>query len=378
MLNNDFSSKEFIHINNTSIIASIVDFIKNNIEDKVEIGYSIDKKVNAKSLLKVMALLSNNNNNINIYCYGNKKEDNLKTIEDFLYDNNLCSMPEIKNIEQERINSYDKELEEEILSVTPDNKRKNIKSKINLLKEKRSKKHGKYSENHNIIYIKNNKKIEIINFIENDITEMIKNLSSYYEINIEYNYIENLKIEITDALKSINIQYFYKDIFFNCLQKYFIDKFDKIYIKKIIDEDYTNEIKYNTEYINKIIKESVKTLDYILKNKRELSYNISNIYLNNFNYANIKSSIISIINNISVIYELEYKLINDDLISFASKISNSIGENLLSGMGSSGNILIQNIINYFQKQFEYAYISSIIGEDSPIIEYDFNYIKRFI
>ena len=131
MLNNDFSSKEFIYINNTSIIASIVDFIKNNIEDKVEIGYSIDKKVNAKSLLKVMALLSNNNNNINIYCYGNKKEDNLKTIEDFLYDNNLCSMPEIKNIEQERINSYDKELEEEILSVTPDNKRKNIKSKIN-------------------------------------------------------------------------------------------------------------------------------------------------------------------------------------------------------------------------------------------------------
>ena len=219
---------------------------------------------------------------------------------------------------------------------------------------------------------------DLIAFIDSDILPIINKIASFYEITIHDNYIEKLKNNMINILKLEYIKYFYKDIFFNSIQKYFINKFDKAYIKKIMDEEYIKDTEYDIECINKIIKDSIKTFEYILKNKREISFNIPDIYLKNLNYSNIKSNIISIVTNLFIIYEIEYKLINEDLISFASKITQFIGENLLSGMGSSGNILIENIVNYFQKQFEYAYISSIIGEDSSVIEYDFNYIKRFI
>ncbi|MEI0604111.1 HPr family phosphocarrier protein [Brachyspira alvinipulli] len=379
MSDNNFLSKEFIYKRDPSIINSIVDFIKNNIEDKVEIGYSAsNKKVNAKSLLKVMALLSKNNSNITIYCYGDNKEHNLNIIENFLYENKFSSLDE-EITKHKKIYDYDKELEKEILSLTPDSKKVNIQNKIKLLKIKREVKHTEYTDSKNIIYVKNDEKKEIFNFIENDILPIINKIASFYEITIHDNYIEKLKNDMINILKLEYIKYFYKDIFFNSIQKYFINKFDKAYIKKIIDEEYIKDTEYDVECINKIIKDSIKTFEYILKNKREISFNIPDIYLKNLNYSNIKSNIISIVTNLSVIYEIEYKLINEDLISFASKITQFIGENLLSGMGSSGNILIENIVNYFQKQFEYAYISSIIGEDdSSVIEYDFNYIKRFI
>ena len=378
MSDNNFLSKEFIYKRDPSIINSIVDFIKNNIEDKVEIGYSAsNKKVNAKSLLKVMALLSKNNSNITIYCYGDNKEHNLNIIENFLYENKFSSLDE-EIIKHQKIYDYDKELEKEILSLTPDSKKVNIQNKIKLLKSKREAKHTEYIDSKNIIYIKNDEKKEIFDFIDSDILPIIKKIALFYEITINNNYIENLKNCIINILKAEDIKYFYKDIFFNNIQKYFINKFDKAYIKKIMDEEYIKDTEYDIECINKIIKDSIKTFEYILKNKREISFNIPDIYLKNLNYSNIKSNIISIVTNLFIIYEIEYKLINEDLISFASKITQFIGENLLSGMGSSGNILIENIVNYFQKQFEYAYISSIIGEDSSVIEYDFNYIKRFI
>lgn len=378
MKDNDFLSKEFIYKKDPSVINSIVDFIKNNIEDKVEIGDSnSDKKVNAKSLLKVMALLSKNIGNINIYCYGDKKEYNLNAIENFLYENKFCSLDE-EITKQKQIYDYDKELEKEILSLTKDSKKVNIQNKIKLLKIKREVKHTEYTDSKNIIYIKNDEKKEIFDFIDSDILPIINKIASFYEITIHDNYIEKLKNNMINILKLEYIKYFYKDIFFNSIQKYFINKFDKAYIKKIMDEEYIKYTEYDIECINKIIKDSIKTFEYILKNKREISFNIPDIYLKNSNYSNIKSNIISIVTNLFIIYEIEYKLINEDLISFASKITQFIGENLLSGMGSSGNILIENIVNYFQKQFEYAYISSIIGEDSSVIEYDFNYIKRFI
>ncbi|WP_051436873.1 HPr family phosphocarrier protein [Brachyspira alvinipulli] len=378
MIDNDFLSKEFIYKKNPSVINSIVDFIKNNIEDKIEIGDSTsDKRANAKSLLKVMALLSKNNGNITIYCYGDKKEYNLNIIENFLYENEFCSLDE-EIIKHKKIYDYDKELEKEILSLTPNTKKENIQNKITLLKRKRETKHTEYTDSKNILYIKNNNKTEIFNFIDSDILQMIKNIALFYEITIDNNYVENIKNYIINTLKLEDIKYFYKDIFFNSIQKYFINNFDKAYIKKIMDEEYIKDTEYDVECINKIIKDSIKTFEYILKNKREISFNIPDIYLKNLNYSNIKSNIISIVTNLFIIYEIEYKLINEDLISFASKITQFIGENLLSGMGSSSNILIENIVNYFQKQFEYAYISSIIGEDSSVIEYDFNYIKRFI
>ena len=378
MSDNNFLSKEFIYKRDPSIINSIVDFIKNNIEDKVEIGYSAsNKKVNAKSLLKVMALLSKNNSNITIYCYGDNKEHNLNIIENFLYENKFSSLDE-EITKHKKIYDYDKELEKEILSLTPDSKKVNIQNKIKLLKIKREVKHTEYTDSKNIIYVKNDEKKEIFDFIDSDILPIINKIASFYEITIHDNYIEKLKNDMVNILKLEYIKYFYKDIFFNSIQKYFINKFDKAYIKKIMDEEYIKDTEYDIECINKIIKDSIKTFEYILKNKREISFNIPDIYLKNLNYSNIKSNIISIVTNLFIIYEIEYKLINEDLISFASKITQFIGENLLSGMGSSGNILIENIVNYFQKQFEYAYISSIIGEDSSVIEYDFNYIKRFI
>ena len=155
MSDNNFLSKEFIYKRDPSIINSIVDFIKNNIEDKVEIGYSAsNKKVNAKSLLKVMALLSKNNSNITIYCYGDNKEHNLNIIENFLYENKFSSLDE-EIIKHQKIYDYDKELEKEILSLTPDSKKVNIQNKIKLLKSKREAKHTEYIDSKNIIYIKN-------------------------------------------------------------------------------------------------------------------------------------------------------------------------------------------------------------------------------
>lgn len=382
MINNDFLSKEFVYCDNAAIINSIVDFIK-NIDDKVEIGLNDDKRVNAKSLLKVMALLADcKNENIIIYCYGSNKEHNLQIIEDFLYKNQFYSLEEIENKEKEKISNYEREIEEEILSLTPDNKkeyvRSNIKTKIRLLKEKKDKKHEQYSNIKNILYIKDNNKIKIHNFIKEDIISMIKKLASFYEININSCHLESFENIAIYYINTLDIKYFYKDVFFNNIQKYFIDTFNNIYIKKIIDSDYTEDIEYNTECLNSIINEAIKTFDYILKNKRQIVHNIFDTSTNEFNPDCVKSSIIAIISNLALVYEVDNNLINEDLIAFASKVSHFIGEISLSGMNNNDILLKRSIINYFQKQFEYAYISIIIGEEFPIIEYDFNYIKRFI
>lgn len=148
MENNDFISKEFecrnSIVSDNKTVNSIVDFFR-TIEDKIEIENKNGKRVNAKSFIKMMGLDIKYGYKFTLYVYGADRENNLKRIEEVLEKKEFYTLEKIEELEKEQESEGNKYIEEEILFLTPDDKKdiikEDIENKIKILKEKRDSLH---------------------------------------------------------------------------------------------------------------------------------------------------------------------------------------------------------------------------------------------
>lgn len=157
MENNEFISKEFecrnAIVDDNKVVNSIVDFLR-TIDDKIELENQNGKRVNAKSFIKMMGLDIKYGYRFTLYVYGDDRENNLKRIEEILEKKEFYTLEKIEEIDKEKESEDNKFIEEEILFLTPDDKKdivkEDIKNKIDTLKEKRDSLHLPSLELNNI------------------------------------------------------------------------------------------------------------------------------------------------------------------------------------------------------------------------------------
>ncbi|KLI52894.1 HPr family phosphocarrier protein [Brachyspira hyodysenteriae] len=386
MENNDFISKEFecrnSIVSDNKTVNSIVDFFR-TIEDKIEIENKNGKRVNAKSFIKMMGLDIKYGYKFTLYVYGADRENNLKRIEEVLEKKEFYTLEKIEELEKEQESEGNKYIEEEILFLTPDDKKdiikEDIENKIKILKEKRDSLHlPSLNLDNNIIYVKNDDKTEIVDVINNNISDVIRKLSSHYEVNINENDLSNFLYKLIDIVKDREMKYFYIHLFFNNVKKYFYNQFDSLFIKKIIGIEPLN-VQYDIETNRNFIDESIKTLDFILEDKRKSSDYSINIYMisNTSNFSLDLYRTINIVQNIGKIYEIEEKII--DNIAYKIK-DNFEHKNKINTSHNNEEYweTIREFKEYLQNKFETIYINKVLEKDSEDSVIDYQHINIMV
>lgn len=386
MENNDFISKEFecrnSIVSDNKTVNSIVDFFR-TIEDKIEIENKNGKRVNAKSFIKMMGLDIKYGYKFTLYVYGADRENNLKRIEEVLEKKEFYTLEKIEELEKEQESEGNKYIEEEILFLTPDDKKdiikEDIENKIKILKEKRDSLHlPSLNLDNNIIYVKNDDKTEIVDVINNNISDVIRKLSSHYEVNINENDLSNFLYKLIDIAKDREMKYFYIHLFFNNVKKYFYNQFYLLFIKKIIGIEPLN-VQYDIETNKNFIDESIKTLDFILEDKRKSSDYSINIYMisNTSNFSLDLYRTINIVQNIGKIYEIEEKII--DNIAYKIK-DNFEHKNKINTSHNNEEYweTIREFKEYLQNKFETIYINKVLEKDSEDSVIDYQHINIMV
>ncbi|KLI32616.1 HPr family phosphocarrier protein [Brachyspira hyodysenteriae] len=386
MENNDFISKEFecrnSIVSDNKTVNSIVDFFR-TIEDKIEIENKNGKRVNAKSFIKMMGLDIKYGYKFTLYVYGADRENNLKRIEEVLEKKEFYTLEKIEELEKEQESEGNKYIEEEILFLTPNDKKdiikEDIENKIKILKEKRDSLHlPSLNLDNNIIYVKNDDKTEIVDVINNNISDVIRKLSSHYEVNINENDLSNFLYKLIDIAKDREMKYFYIHLFFNNVKKYFYNQFDLLFIKKIIGIEPLN-VQYDIETNKNFIDESIKTLDFILEDKRKSSDYSINIYMisNTSNFSLDLYRTINIVQNIGKIYEIEEKII--DNIAYKIK-DNFEHKNKINTSHNNEEYweTIREFKEYLQNKFETIYINKVLEKDSEDSVIDYQHINIMV
>ncbi|MCZ9885911.1 HPr family phosphocarrier protein [Brachyspira hyodysenteriae] len=386
MENNDFISKEFecrnSIVSDNKTVNSIVDFFR-TIEDKIEIENKNGKRVNAKSFIKMMGLDIKYGYKFTLYVYGADRENNLKRIEEVLEKKEFYTLEKIEELEKEQESEGNKYIEEEILFLTPNDKKdiikEDIENKIKILKEKRDSLHlPSLNLDNNIIYVKNDDKTEIVDVINNNISDVIRKLSSHYEVNINENDLSNFLYKLIDIVKDREMKYFYIHLFFNNVKKYFYNQFDLLFIKKIIGIEPLN-VQYDIETNKNFIDESIKTLDFILEDKRKSSDYSINIYMisNTSNFSLDLYRTINIVQNIGKIYEIEEKII--DNIAYKIK-DNFEHKNKINTSHNNEEYweTIREFKEYLQNKFETIYINKVLEKDSEDSVIDYQHINIMV
>ncbi|ACN83428.1 HPr family phosphocarrier protein [Brachyspira hyodysenteriae] len=386
MENNDFISKEFecrnSIVSDNKTVNSIVDFFR-TIEDKIEIENKNGKRVNAKSFIKMMGLDIKYGYKFTLYVYGADRENNLKRIEEVLEKKEFYTLEKIEELEKEQESEGNKYIEEEILFLTPNDKKdiikEDIENKIKILKEKRDSLHlPSLNLDNNIIYVKNDDKTEIVDVINNNISDVIRKLSSHYEVNINENDLSNFLYKLIDIVKDREMKYFYIHLFFNNVKKYFYNQFDSLFIKKIIGIEPLN-VQYDIETNRNFIDESIKTLDFILEDKRKSSDYSINIYMisNTSNFSLDLYRTINIVQNIGKIYEIEEKII--DNIAYKIK-DNFEHKNKINTSHNNEEYweTIREFKEYLQNKFETIYINKVLEKDSEDSVIDYQHINIMV
>ena len=381
----DFISKEFECRNSLAsdnkIVNSIVDFFR-TIDDKIEIENQDGKRVNAKSFIKMMGLDIKYRFRFKLYVYGNDKENNLKRIEDILERKEFYTLEKIQELEKEKEDEHNKYIEKEILSLTPEDKKEivknDIENKVRLLKEKRDSIHlESLNLDNNILYIKDNDKTKIVDVINNNIYDVIKYLSSHYEIPIKESRTKDFISYLISIVKGKDMKFFYIYMFFNDIKKYFSDQFDKLFIEKLIGiEDY--DLEYDTVIINNFVEEAIKNLDYVLEDKRKSAdysiniYIMDNIMKDNILMANIYR-VINIVQTIGKIYEIKESIIDNiiDRIKFDYEPSINNKSNIEE---YSDNI--KEFKDLLQKEFKNIYSAKVLEKDASNLNIDYHNILR--
>ena len=385
----DFISKEFECRNridsDNKVINSIVDFLR-TIDDKIEIENKNGKRVNAKSFVKMMGLDIEYGYKFTLYVYGNDRENNLKRIEELLEKKEFYSLEKIEKLEKEEESEENKLLEEEILHFTAEDKKEIIKNdienKVKLLKEKRDSIHLEpLNLDNNIIYIKNNDKTAIIDVINNNIYNSIKKLSSHYEIPINETDLKNFLSKLVNIIEEKEMKYFYIYLFSSNVKKYFYNQFDTIFIKKLAEAECLPNTDYNIEINNNFVEESIKSLDYVLEDKRKSADYSIDIYMiaNTSNLTMDIFRIINIVQNIGKIYEIKSS-ITDNIIekirlSYEDRKKNNI-DNPFHNEEYLDNI--KEFKDYFQKEFEELYVSNVLENNDKKLNIDYKYVNRLI
>lgn len=381
----DFISKEFECRNSLAsdnkIVNSIVDFFR-TIDDKIEIENQDGKRVNAKSFIKMMGLDIKYGFRFKLYVYGDDKENNIKRIEDILERKEFYTLEKIEELEKEKEDEHNKYIEKEILSLTPEDKKEivknDIENKVRLLKEKRDSIHlESLNLDNNILYIKDNDKTKIVDVINNNIYDVIKYLSSHYEIPIKESRTKDFISYLISIVKGKDMKFFYIYMFFNDIKKYFYDQFDKLFIEKLIGiEDY--DLEYDTVIINNFVEEAIKNLDYVLEDKRKSAdysiniYIMDNIMKDNILMANIYR-VINIVQTIGKIYEIKESIIDNiiDRIKFDYEPSINNKSNIEE---YSDNI--KEFKDLLQKEFENIYTAKVLEKDASNLNIDYHNILR--
>lgn len=381
----DFISKEFECRNSLAsdnkIVNSIVDFFR-TIDDKIEIENQDGKRVNAKSFIKMMGLDIKYGFRFKLYVYGDDKENNIKRIEDILERKEFYTLEKIEELEKEKEDEHNKYIEKEILSLTPEDKKEivknDIENKVRLLKEKRDSIHlESLNLDNNILYIKDNDKTKIVDVINNNIYDVIKYLSSHYEIPIKESRTKDFISYLISIVKGKDMKFFYIYMFFNDIKKYFSDQFDKLFIEKLIGiEDY--DLEYDTVIINNFVEEAIKNLDYVLEDKRKSAdysiniYIMDNIMKDNILMANIYR-VINIVQTIGKIYEIKESIIDNiiDRIKFDYEPSINNKSNIEE---YSDNI--KEFKDLLQKEFKNIYSAKVLEKDASNLDIDYHNILR--
>lgn len=381
----DFISKEFECRNSLAsdnkIVNSIVDFFR-TIDDKIEIENQDGKRVNAKSFIKMMGLDIKYGFRFKLYVYGDDKENNIKRIEDILERKEFYTLEKIEELEKEKEDEHNKYIEKEILSLTPEDKKEivknDIENKVRLLKEKRDSIHlESLNLDNNILYIKDNDKTKIVDVINNNIYDVIKYLSSHYEIPIKESRTKDFISYLISIVKGKDMKFFYIYMFFNDIKKYFSDQFDKLFIEKLIGiEDY--DLEYDTVIINNFVEEAIKNLDYVLEDKRKSAdysiniYIMDNIMKDNILMANIYR-VINIVQTIGKIYEIKESIIDNiiDRIKFDYEPSINNKSNIEE---YSDNI--KEFKDLLQKEFKNIYSAKVLEKDASNLNIDYHNILR--
>ena len=381
----DFISKEFECRNSLAsdnkIVNSIVDFFR-TIDDKIEIENQDGKRVNAKSFIKMMGLDIKYGFRFKLYVYGDDKENNIKRIEDILERKEFYTLEKIEELEKEKEDEHNKYIEKEILSLTPEDKKEivknDIENKVRLLKEKRDSIHlESLNLDNNILYIKDNDKTKIVDVINNNIYDVIKYLSSHYEIPIKESRTKDFISYLISIVKGKDMKFFYIYMFFNDIKKYFYDQFDKLFIEKLIGiEDY--DLEYDTVIINNFVEEGIKNLDYVLEDKRKSAdysiniYIMDNIMKDNILMANIYR-VINIVQTIGKIYEIKESIIDNiiDRIKFDYEPSINNKSNIEE---YSDNI--KEFKDLLQKEFKNIYSAKVLEKDASNLDIDYHNILR--
>lgn len=386
MENNEFISKEFecrnAIVDDNKVVNSIVDFLR-TIDDKIELENQNGKRVNAKSFIKMMGLDIKYGYRFTLYVYGDDRENNLKRIEEILEKKEFYTLEKIEEIDKEKESEDNKFIEEEILFLTPDDKKdivkEDIKNKIDTLKEKRDSLHLPSLElNNNILYIKNNDKIEINNIINNDVPDIVKRLSSHYEISFNENELSNYLYKLIDIVKAKEMNYFYIYLFFNNIKKYFYNQFDSLFIKKMIGLESLN-VKYDTEAADTFVNDSIKTLDFILDDKRKSSDYSVNIYMIS-NASNLSIDLyraINIVQNIGKIYEIDDSIIDNIVYKIKENFEH---KNKINTAHNNEEYFetIREFKEYLQKTFEAIYINKVLENDNINSSIDYQNINRIV
>lgn len=381
----DFISKEFECRNSLAsdnkIVNSIVDFFR-TIDDKIEIENQDGKRVNAKSFIKMMGLDIKYGFRFKLYVYGDDKENNIKRIEDILERKEFYTLEKIEELEKEKEDEHNKYIEKEILSLTPEDKKEivknDIENKVRLLKEKRDSIHlESLNLDNNILYIKDNDKTKIVDVINNNIYDVIKYLSSHYEMPIKESRTKDFISYLISIVKGKDMKFFYIYMFFNDIKKYFSDQFDKLFIEKLIGiEDY--DLEYDTVIINNFVEEAIKNLDYVLEDKRKSAdysiniYIMDNIMKDNILMANIYR-VINIVQTIGKIYEIKESIIDNiiDRIKFDYEPSINNKSNIEE---YSDNI--KEFKDLLQKEFKNIYTAKVLEKDASNLNIDYHNILR--
>lgn len=377
----DFISKEFECRNSLAsdnkIVNSIVDFFR-TINDKIEIENQDGKRVNAKSFIKMMGLDIKYRFRFKLYVYGDDKENNIKRIEDMLDKKEFYTLEKIQELEREKEDEHNKYIEKEILSLTPEDKKEivknDIENKVRLLKEKRDSIHlESLNLDNNILYIKDNDKTKIVDVINNNIYDVIKYLSSHYEIPIKESRTKDFISYLISVIKGKDMKFLYIYMFFNDIKKYLTYQFDKLFIEKLIGIEDLHE-EYDTVIINNFVEEAIKNLDYVLEDKRKSADYSINIYMmDDINSNNNKYRVINIVQTIGKIYEIKNSVIDNIIDRIKSDYEPSINNKYNIDEYSDN---IKEFKDLLQKEFENIYTAKVLEKDASNLDIDYHNILR--
>ncbi|WP_258222249.1 hypothetical protein [Brachyspira hampsonii] len=159
--------------------------------------------------------------------------------------------------------------------------------------------------------------------------------------------------------------------FFNDIKKYLSDQFYKLFIEKIIGIEDLHE-EYDTIVINNFVEESIKTLDYVIEDKRKSADYSINIYMMD-NAENINSNsnmyrIINIVQTIGKIYEIKESIIDNIIDRIRGDYEPSLYISNKSNIEEYSDNL-KEFKDYLQKEFESIYVSVVAGKNNSSIDY---------